>query len=380
MAGRNWDQPISVAESQFKIVDFGQDAEILNIRKRNKLDIQYFKVGEVVAVLRSDKRMKIAQVVHIYSEYMTIALGEGLEKKVPATDVPVHVSKLIGPYIIRGTLNLVPYMGVEPFLLNASDLTSGQSTISPSVLGGSCRLMEFYSGLSSDCYYDNEPISVVSDDGSRRTGLISSIGSDGVVKVDIGNDDMKLYSASEAASRFGKFLYPRYLIRNPSTGLSLPTIKLGASTFRPLILGESCMSIARTKHFPNAASFYKGEPVAVRMADGQRICMEVSSDPKVSNVNCESGPLSLLTANRTLHNIPCEEVPDVCKLEGKFYLVDDPTVVRVSCEGRTWRLGRTSVSPLRIGQVSNPCIFYKNNTELGSSDKSVGRTLACWRR
>ena len=77
-------------------VILGQDST--PIPRKKGLSWEYFYKGEPISAVRSDGRRTIGEVISVSQEGITLALGGGVEKRIPAAEIPQLVSKLVGPY------------------------------------------------------------------------------------------------------------------------------------------------------------------------------------------------------------------------------------------------------------------------------------------
>lgn len=79
-------------------VVLGQDSITFNRKKGFGPDCYY--EGEIVSMARSDGRRTIGQIISVSPAAMTVDMGGGARKDVPAADIPERVSKLLGLYYL----------------------------------------------------------------------------------------------------------------------------------------------------------------------------------------------------------------------------------------------------------------------------------------
>ena len=326
---------INVGNSKVDLVILGQDSS--QIKKVDGISINHYFKNELVSVTRSDGSCSVAQILKATSEYITVALGNRLEKQFPAASVPSSVFKLVGRHCLAGRIRI-----------QGPDCGDG-TLLSPLRTGQDCSLLAVIDGLPFMCYYPEELVAVSISNDQRVVGTVVSTTSD---SMEVMYDDLvpKLFSATDLKHRIKKFVGSFY---SPDLE-GLPTVRIGVTKFRPKFLGD-LSSYPRSKGY-SCSDFVVGEPVAVYCGPSgtpSRIFAEVSK------LDVTQDCLSLITEMegvQTVRNQSGQEISEICKLDVGCYLVDRDAPVDIVVNPTTQQvaLGRTTVSPLVLGQPSSP--------------------------
>jgi hypothetical protein len=79
-------------------VILGQDSVTFNRKKGFGFDSYY--TGEIVSMARSDGRRTIGQILSVSPVAISVDMGGGARKEVPAAEIPYKISKLLGLYYL----------------------------------------------------------------------------------------------------------------------------------------------------------------------------------------------------------------------------------------------------------------------------------------
>ena len=79
-------------------VILGQDSSTFNRKKGFSSDCYY--PGEIVSMARSDGRRTIGHILSVSAAAITVDMGGGARREVPAADIPHKISKLLELYYL----------------------------------------------------------------------------------------------------------------------------------------------------------------------------------------------------------------------------------------------------------------------------------------
>jgi transcription antitermination factor NusG len=329
-------QFLAIGGSEVHLVALGQESSLFH--QVSKLSSCQYAEKELVSVTRSNGSSTIAQIANISSEYISLDLGNALEKQIPSPSVPNLIFKLVGRYCLAGRIRI------------QGPGTSQSETISPLRIGQDCSRLASFRDLPCKYYYRDELVAIDTPEGNRVVGLVRDLLPDRMEVVYGGHAPTTL-SAQEIQERVQKIAGQHYC---PDLE-ELATIKIGGSSFRPCFLGqESPADLPRSKGYI-CSDFSVGEPVAVKTGSASRVIGEVTDVDPVRH------SLSVLVKEAdgrlAVHNLDGDlEVSEVCKLDVGVYLVDHGGPVDLvfdpSCSEAL--LGRTMVRCLVLGQPSTP--------------------------
>ena len=323
----------AIGSSQFHIVGLGHDAS--SVKKQEGLTSACFFVSELVSVKRSNGQITIAQIKTLYPEFAILALGNGLEKQIPASDIPLTISKIIGSLCLTSLAVYVP--GGIP---SKVPLNIGETNLFPMVLGQNCNNLNRCNGLQIGCYFEGEAVGVLCSDLNIICGLVSSV-TEQYLFVQFGDGGIRTekIKASEVNRKVFKFGDLHYIT---SDSVVLPTIKVGRTTFSGKYLGDDVSLMNRTKCF-HCRDFWVSEPVAVKVK-GCRILGTVLS------INQDS-TLAVQTKDGCVQ-ISAGDVAEVCKVERSLYVADagSPVPIVFDASTGTVKVGRSELHMLRLGQ------------------------------
>ena len=332
------DQALLLGKTEIKLLALGQPSKgIFEIRG---LTFEHFFAGEVVSVARTDGSQTVAVIFKVCPEFITLALGGGLEKQITSSNVPLLIRKLIGPYHIGGSVRVVPKhrpLTEAPWLVGETDAV-------PLTLGQDCTFSSFrsYRGIGFHSFFVGELVSV-QQDGRKVVGIVLRFASD-AVEVSFGDESNPTkYDHDALVENVHKFV-DLYFLEDMRP---LPSVTIGRTKFYPLRFGHPCDDVHRTKQFI-AADFAPGEPVAIKLMSPSRLCGEVAS--------VEADAVHVLSVDGSCHRFQGEKVLEICKPNGSFYIVDprDPLVVTMDVRSLVARVGRTAIRPLQLGQAPGP--------------------------
>jgi hypothetical protein len=311
------------------------------------LTFEYFFEGEAVSVARTNGTRTIAKVFKICPEFISLSLGSGLEKQITASNVPIWIRKLVGPYRIARSIRVIP----KNPALSEVPVSDGEIRAAPLTLGQDCTGDTFrsYPGIGCQSFFIGELVSV-QQHGRSQVGVVLGFADD-AVEVSLGHVSNTIKFHHDTISHnISKFVDLFYLTDLADLEL-FPSITVGMTTFQPLIFGQPCDHIPRTKSFV-PADFAPGEPVAVRVNkfnSPSRVCGEVLA--------VEGDTVYVGTVDGMRYPFQATQCLEICKPDGSFYIVENPSsplVVAVDDGEQTVKIGRTAIRSLQLGHAVSP--------------------------
>jgi hypothetical protein len=327
-----------LGKTEIKLVKLGQTSE--GIYELTGLTYEHYFKGEAVSVARTNGSRTIAIILKVCPEFISLALGNELEKQITASNVPIWIRKLVGPYYVAKSIRIVPMH--QP--LSEGPVSADEIPAVPLTLGQDCTgdLFRSYPGIGCQSFFIGELVSVQRH-GRRQVGIVLSFGAD-ALEVSLGVGSNPIHFTHEIVdNNVFKFLDLFYLADMEP----FPSITVGRSTFQPLTFGQPCDHISRTKSF-QPTDFASGEPVAIRV-NSSRICGEVHA--------VDTNWVDVSTVEGTCYRFQVPEVLDICKPDGNFYIVERPStslVVAVDDEKQAVQVGRTAMRSLQLGHTVSP--------------------------
>ncbi len=168
-------------------IRLGQDSSRLP-RKRG-LPPEYFFVSEAVSVCISGEKRRVGVITALESgqDIMTVHLGDKDEHRIPYQDVKDKVSKFIGYFFL---------------LTERSDenLNMPDQSFIPIMLGQNSQNIPRKRLLSAEYFYQNELVSVLIEDSTRKVGIVSSL--NGCFQSNQGTMSVMIGADSELRVRF----------------------------------------------------------------------------------------------------------------------------------------------------------------------------------
>lgn len=327
----------------------------------------FFQVGEVVGVRRSDGICTIAQVRKLCPEFAILNLGNGREKEITGIEIATSMGKLIGPYCVThkllvylpGTCRPVashragdPVSGEKAFLptlqgrqktIRTIDFKDNDgSNIFPIFPGQDCEQLPQRNGFPIDSYFVGEPVSV-QNQNARICGIVTEVMED-TMYVAFSLEDWFAPNQSRKhsipASKVSKLLDRHYV---PQAENDFPRIKIGRTKFYGMCLGCDTGYLNRLNNI-DFAHYWVNELVSLKSPDGSRmlsLILEKHADGGFT-----------ITTGKDFRTIEPDSMQTLSKVEGCLYVVDAvrSAPVTITCVGTIVTVGETVIRSLCLGQ------------------------------